>query len=201
MEERPTEHKQAPVYGVRFLKGVNGTDPLFTCPLPQVAFLGRSNAGKSSTINALLSREAAKTSARPGKTLEINLFEIESKAGKYLLADLPGYGWSRVSGKGREKLRKHILWYLSASGARPTIVLVVDAMIPPSDFDKEAIAVCKTEGHPLLIVANKVDRMNQRERALALRALAEAFPDTTIIPSSAKTREGINAVREIVFPK
>jgi GTP-binding protein len=200
---RPTKAPvpHAPVFAVTFLKGITGTDPILLDGTPQVAFLGRSNAGKSSTINALLSRAAAKTSARPGKTLEINLFDVTGKKGHYLVCDLPGYGWSRVDEKWRDKLRKHILWYLSESGARPTIALVVDAMIPPSDFDLEAAAVCKEEGHPLVIIANKIDRMNQRERALSMRDLSEAFPGATIIPSSAKTREGIDEVRDVLFPK
>jgi GTP-binding protein len=189
----------APVFQVIFLRGINGTSPILLDGTAQVAFLGRSNAGKSSTINALLSRVIAKTSARPGKTLEINLYDVMAGKAHFLACDLPGYGWSRVTGKGRDKLRKHIIWYLSESGARPTIALIVDAMIPPSDFDIEAVRVCKEEGHPIIIVANKIDRLNQKERISSLRLLADAFPDIEIFPSSAKTKEGIDIVRKRLF--
>jgi GTP-binding protein len=182
------------------LRGITGTNPLILEDIPQVAFLGRSNAGKSSTINALLSRPVAKTSARPGKTLEINLFDVRSGKAHFLVCDLPGYGWSRVDEKWREKLRKHIVWYLAESGAQPTIALIVDAMIPPSDFDREAVAVCQEQRHPILIVANKVDRLNQKERKDSLTALAEAFPGAEIIPSSAKSKEGIDIIRKKLFP-
>jgi len=196
---QPTK-SPAPVFRVKFLRGINGTSPILLDGTDQVAFLGRSNAGKSSTINALLSRVIAKTSARPGKTLEINLYDVVQGKAHFLVCDLPGYGWSRVTGKGREKLRKHIIWYLSESGAKPTIALIVDAMIPPSDFDIEAAKVCQEEGHPLLIVANKIDRLNQKERIASLRSLGEAFPDAEIFPASAKTKEGIDIIRKRLFP-
>jgi GTP-binding protein len=191
---------QAPVFQVKFLRGINGTSPILLDGTAQVAFLGRSNAGKSSTINALLSRVIAKTSARPGKTLEINLYDVVAGKSHFLVCDLPGYGWSRVTGKGREKLRKHIIWYLAESGAKPTIALIVDAMIPPSEFDIEAAKICGEVGHPMVVVANKIDRLNQKERLASLKALTEAFPGAEIIPSSAKTREGIDIVRKRLFP-
>ncbi len=198
--KKPLKKGNAPVFQVRFLRGITGTNPLILEDVPQVAFLGRSNAGKSSTINALLSRPVAKTSARPGKTLEINLFDVRHSKAHFLVCDLPGYGWSRVDEKWREKLRKHIIWYLAESGAQPTIALVVDAMIPPSDFDREAVTVCLEQRHPILIIANKVDRLNQKERKDSLTALAEAFPGVEIMPSSAKTKEGIDVIRKKLFP-
>lgn len=196
----PSQKPQAPVFQVKFLRGINGTSPILLDGTAQVAFLGRSNAGKSSTINALLSRVIAKTSARPGKTLEINLYDVVAGKSHFLVCDLPGYGWSRVTGKGREKLRKHIIWYLTESGAKPTIALIVDAMIPPSEFDIEAAKICGEVGHPMVVVANKIDRLNQKERIASLKALAEAFPNAEIFPSSAKTREGIDIVRKRLFP-
>jgi GTP-binding protein EngB required for normal cell division len=100
-----------------------------------------------------------------------------------------------MSEKGREKLRKHILWYLAESGAKPTVALVVDAMVPPTEFDQEAVRVCENEQHPYVVIANKCDRLNQKERSLAIKQLSEAFPGATIIPHSAKTGEGKSEVR------
>ncbi len=193
MQRVQPKHQQS--FIVRFLKGIKGTDPIILEPIPQIAFIGRSNAGKSSTINALLSQPVAKTSARPGKTLEINLFRVETLGKQFLVCDLPGYGWSLLSEKGRQKLRKHILWYLAESGAKPTVALVVDAMVPPTDFDLEAARVCETEKHPYVIIANKCDRLNQKERALTMKRLSEAFPGAKIFPHSAKSGEGKSEVR------
>jgi GTP-binding protein len=125
---------------VEFCRGINGTDPIVRDGKPQVAFVGRSNVGKSSTINAILGTTIARASARPGKTTEINFFSVmkdgdpehlatSERRGGYVV-DLPGYGYARMGGAAHEKIRKHVLWYLSSGEAMPKmLVLVLDARV------------------------------------------------------------------------
>ena len=99
-----------------FIKGIRGTDPIVTAPGDHYAFVGRSNVGKSSLINALCNKNGlVKVSHKPGKTVEINYFLINNTA---YFVDLPGYGYARVDPVEKEKLQKLILWYLTASGAK-----------------------------------------------------------------------------------
>ncbi len=95
----------------RFARGIRGTDTILNDSLPQIAFIGRSNVGKSSVINALLGSTLARSSSLPGKTQEINFYLVDERA---YFCDLPGYGYARVPGKVSEKLRKLILWYFTS---------------------------------------------------------------------------------------
>ena len=95
-----------------------------------------------------------------------------------------------------------IIWFLAASGADPKhVVLVVDATIPPSEFDQEAVTVCTETKHPVIILANKIDRLNQSERIHSLRRLHDAYPTLPIIPFSAKKGEGKDEALALLFPR
>jgi GTP-binding protein len=187
-------------YRARFMRGINGSDSIMETPFPQMAFVGRSNVGKSSTLNALLGVNGlARTSATPGKTQEINFFMVNDNM---FFVDLPGYGYAKMPEKEAEDIRKHILWYLSGGEAKPRyLVLIVDVRHPLSDYDKELISVAQSEGHPLLILLNKVDTLNQKERSEALRSYKEALGDIPYVPFSAKTKEGVAEVRTLLFSK
>jgi GTP-binding protein len=181
-----------------FARGISGSDTILGDPRPQYAFVGRSNVGKSSSINALLGKAGlARASAMPGKTIAINFFLVDDR---YYVVDLPGYGFARMSGRGAEQMRKHIVWYLGAGEAHPKkVVLVLDAAVGITDFDRDLIELCARENHSLIILANKVDRFNQKERHAALRAIAEASGDMPVIPFSAKGGEGIPEARKAIF--
>ena len=104
---RTTKHfKPATSSGVKveFRRGIKGTDGILFDGKPQVAFVGRSNVGKSSTINAILGAMVARTSSTPGKTQEINFFEVD---GKGYFVDLPGYGYARMTSEAKDKIRQH----------------------------------------------------------------------------------------------
>src|SRR3989344_4529602 len=176
------------IKSAEFIKGIVGTDLILKDPIPQIAFVGRSNVGKSSVINSLVLRKAlVKSSATPGKTKEINFFLINKD---HYFVDLPGYGYALMGAKGGEKIRKLILWYLSGGEAHPRfVVLVVDACIKPSAYDKEMVDILRREGVNFIVVANKVDRLNQTERAHNLKNI-EATLATSIIPYSARTKVG-----------
>ncbi len=168
-----------------FVKGIIGTDSILGDKRPQVAFVGRSNVGKSSVINSLVNRKnLVKSSATPGKTKEINFFLINDN--RYFV-DLPGYGYARMGAKGAEKIRKLILWYLSSGEAKPKlVVLIVDAGIEPMPYDKEMADILRAEGVNFIVLANKIDRLNQSEKVHNMKALELAM-GVPVFPYSART--------------
>lgn len=170
-----------------FIKGAIGTNPIFTDEVPQVAFVGRSNVGKSSVINSLVNKkDLVKTGKKPGKTTEINFFSINHKI---YFVDLPGYGYASGGKQQIEKIRKMIIWYLTESGARPaTVVLIIDIKAGITEFDLDMLNILREQGHPYLIVANKVDKLNQKELAKQLKSIREASGEEDIITYSATNR-------------
>ena len=187
-------------YRVKFARGINGTDSILQTPFPQIAFVGRSNVGKSSTINTLLGVNGiARISQTPGKTQEINFFTVNDNM---YIVDLPGYGYARMPAKDAERIRTHILWYLSGDEARPRlVVLIVDSRHELTDYDAELLEVVKGEGHPLLVLLNKIDKLTQAERSKTLRYYTEVLADIPFIPFSAMKKEGLEELRMAVFGK
>lgn len=179
----PMEIKSA-----EFVKGIIGTDTITRDGIPEVAFVGRSNVGKSSVINSLVLRKnLVRSSAMPGKTQEINFFLINKK---YYFVDLPGYGFARMGAKGADKIRKLILWYLGSGEARPKlVVLIVDACVKPQAYDKEMADILRAENTPFIVLANKIDRLNQTEKSHNLKAIEGAL-GAEIVPYSARTKFG-----------
>src|SRR3990167_7680582 len=109
------------IISAKFVKGITGTDDILYDGIPQIAFVGRSNVGKSSVINSLVNQnELVKVGKKPGKTTEINFFIINNK---FYFVDLPGYGYAELSPIEKEKIRKRMLWYLLESGAKPLHVV------------------------------------------------------------------------------
>lgn len=182
------------IKSAEFVKGIIGTDDILDDDIPCIAFVGRSNVGKSSVINSLvLRKDLVKSSATPGKTKEINFFLINKKL---YFVDLPGYGFALMKATGAEKLRKLILWYLTGGEASiDLVVLIVDAGISPMAHDKEMVAVLREKDINFVVIANKVDRLNQTERAHNLKKV-EAFLGAPVIPYSARTKEGRDALWE-----
>lgn len=179
-----------------FVTGIIGTDPILREKHPQVAFVGRSNVGKSSVINSLLNRkDLVKSSSMPGKTREINFFLINKK---FYFVDLPGYGFARMGAKGAEKIRKLILWYLSSGEAHPKlVVLIVDSAVKPMAYDKEMADILRAENIPFVVVSNKIDRLNQTERSHNLKAI-ESQLAAEIFPYSARTHYGREELLKLV---
>lgn len=176
------------------MRGIKGTDPILNSGLSQIAFVGRSNAGKSSVLNALLNRkDLAAVSKKPGKTTEINFFLVNHK---FYFVDLPGYGYAHVSMKAREKIKKFILWYFMAGEARPTlVVLITDIKIGFTDFDKEMLQILREQGYSHVIVANKIDKLNQKEVAQKIFGMRNESNEIEVFPHSAKTKKGTDVLR------
>ncbi|MFZ1720753.1 MAG: ribosome biogenesis GTP-binding protein YihA/YsxC [Candidatus Moraniibacteriota bacterium] len=172
-----------------FMKGVIGSEGLPRPMLPTVAFLGRSNVGKSSTINALLdAKKLAISSVQPGRTTEINYFIVNDAL---YFADLPGYGYAKASIKQREKIRRLILWFLSDSVARVDLaVFIVDGSLGLKDTDREAIQYAFEHNRKVAIIANKMDKGHQNKNRMILKSMQEEYPEVMIFPFSAKMKIG-----------
>jgi GTP-binding protein len=165
--------------------------------LPEVAFLGRSNVGKSSVINTLVETKLAHTSSTPGRTRSINFFEVRwpgKPAPEVIFADLPGYGYAKLSREISQEWPKFIEPYLNG---RPTLALclaLVDVNVPPQDSDRQLIDFLQTSGREFLLIATKSDRLSNNQLRNNLKLLAEAYPAAPLIPFSAKTRAGRDEV-------
>jgi len=185
---------------VEFARGIRGTDPILNDTKKHFVFAGRSNVGKSSVINALLSRkDMARSSATPGKTLEINLFLVNDK---FYFSDLPGYGFAKVSNKDKEQLVKMILWYLLESGAPIELVFViVDASVGPTERDMEMIRALIDSNTPYVVIGNKIDKVNKSGRAHYEKELAKKFAPAVFIPFSAEKKIGIPDVLRVLEEK
>ena len=160
--------------------------------LPEVAFLGRSNVGKSSLINSLVSAKIAKTSNTPGRTQAINFFEIRwpgHPRPELVFADLPGYGYARVPREISRTWPEFIEPYLAE---RPTLSLclcLVDANIPPQPSDTHMIDYLRQTTRPVLVVATKADRIGTRIQA-SVNALKKAHGVDFVLPYSSKSGLG-----------
>jgi GTP-binding protein len=166
--------------------------------LPEVAFAGRSNVGKSSLINRLVQRKkAARVSSTPGRTREINFFEVN---GAFVIADLPGYGYARVSKEAKAAWRPLIEGYLRGSPTLRGIVQLLDVRHAPSDDDLQMLEFLARLGTPAIIVATKVDKLTRADRGTRVEALArEAGVEVDqMIPFSAVTGEGRDELAEAI---
>jgi GTP-binding protein len=165
--------------------------------LPEVAFLGRSNVGKSSVINTLVDAKLARTSSTPGRTRSINFFEVRwpgKPQPEVIFADLPGYGYAKLSREISQEWPKFIEPYLNA---RPTLALclaLVDVNVPPQDSDRQLLDFLNASGRRFLLIATKSDRLSNNSLRNALKTLSEAYPTAPVIPFSAKTRTGRDEV-------
>ena len=158
--------------------------------LPEIAFAGRSNVGKSSLLNALLRRRAiARVSRTPGRTREINFFRINDA---FVLVDLPGYGYARVSKDRRAEWRPLIEGYLRQSSHLRGIVLLLDARRDPSDDDRGMLDFLAEAGIPTLVAVTKMDKFGPRAGETRIAEISQSLglDSAQVIPVSARTGAG-----------
>ena len=179
------------ISSVQFVKGVVGTDSILNNGVPQIAFIGRSNVGKSSIINSLTKqKQLARVSSFPGRTQEINVFLI-NKA--FYLIDLPGYGYAKTSREGKERLQKLIHWYLIDSPyEQKKIVFIIDAFVGVTNNDLNMLHSLAKKGKDIVVVANKVDKIKNADYDKQMQTIQDMVGDYTVIPYSAKKNVGIN---------
>jgi GTP-binding protein len=166
--------------------------------LPEIAFAGRSNVGKSSLLNRLIHRKKmARVSNTPGRTREVNFFRVNDA---FILVDLPGYGYARVSKEKRAEWRPLIEGFISGSQQLRGIVLLLDVRHDPTADDKQMLDFLSDVGVPTVVVLTKIDKLTAKERAERIFAIARdlALDAEQVIPFSAVTGEGRNDLAEAV---
>ena len=164
--------------------------------LPEVAFAGKSNVGKSSLINALVMRKSlARTSAQPGKTQTINFYNINKEI---YLVDLPGYGYAKASEKEREAWGQMIERYLNTSEKLRAVFLLVDIRHAPSANDKQMFEWMAYVGYDPIVIATKLDKIKRSQIDKQIKIIRQglgADKETIIVPFSAETKQG----RDIIW--
>ncbi|MDE7435137.1 MAG: ribosome biogenesis GTP-binding protein YihA/YsxC [Lachnospiraceae bacterium] len=167
--------------------------------LPEVAFAGKSNVGKSSLINALMNRKSlARTSAQPGKTQTINFYNIN---GAMYLVDLPGYGYAKVPESEKAKWGKMVENYLHTSGQLRRVFLLIDIRHDPSANDRLMYDWIVDQGYHPVIVATKLDKIKRSQKDKCVKAIREGLkvqPGTVIVPFSAVTKAGRDEIWKIM---
>jgi len=177
----------------RFLRSASDVAHFLPPALPEIAFLGRSNVGKSSVINSLVGTKLARTSSTPGRTRSINFFEIR-RAGRpkpeLLFADLPGYGYAKVSREISQDWARFVDPYLEE---RPTLALclaLIDSNIAPQESDRQLMEFLRSRQRRHVVVATKSDRMSGNDLTMVMRRLGEEHSGAPIVAFSAKTGLG-----------
>ncbi|RNI29572.1 YihA family ribosome biogenesis GTP-binding protein [Rufibacter immobilis] len=174
------------------------------CPqteLPEYAFIGRSNVGKSSLINMLTNRlKLAKTSSFPGKTQLINHFLINDN---WYLVDLPGYGWAKVSKDSREQWRKMIMYYLKNRPNLACVFVLIDSRLPPQKVDLDFMELLGTMGVPFVLIFTKTDKQSGTKTdaniAFYLKTLQDTWEELPMyMKSSSATKEGRDEILQFI---
>ena len=166
--------------------------------LPEIAFAGRSNVGKSSLLNRLVHRKKfARVSNTPGRTREINFFKVN---GQFILVDLPGYGYARISKERRAEWKPLIESFLRGSRELRGIVQLLDARHDPTTDDRRMLEFLGELGVPTIVVLTKIDKLAPPQRSKRLGELARdlELDDDQLIPFSAVTGEGRNDLAEAI---
>jgi GTP-binding protein len=187
------------IKSAEFIKGVVEGDDFWEQSVPQIIFYGRSNAGKSSSINAVLKRNSlARPSGTPGKTREANFYHINNS---FYVVDLPGYGYAKISKTDQEKLRELILWFIGEVKADVRIhVIVMDAKVGPTELDQDMFDILNQERQEhVIVLLNKIDKLNQKEQFAAIKKAEEELPAFVhLIPFSAAKKKGVQKFWEVV---
>ena len=167
--------------------------------LPEIAFAGKSNVGKSSLINGIMNRKSlARTSSQPGKTQTINFYNVNEA---FYLVDLPGYGYPKANESEKAHWGKMIEGYLRSSRQLRAVFLLIDIRHEPSANDRQMYQwICHQGYHPI-IIATKMDKLNRSQIPKAVKTVREGLEtekDTVIIPFSAQTKQGREEIYDVI---
>lgn len=191
----------------RFLAAATDVSHFPVPSVPEIAFLGRSNVGKSSVINSLVGAKLARTSSTPGRTRSINFFEIRwpgKPRPELIFADLPGYGYARVSREISQEWPKFIEPYLNHRSTLALCVALVDVNVPPQVNDRHLLEFLSASGREFLLVGTKADRLSNNQLSNVLRTLSAEYPSARLLPYSSKTGAGRDElwkeIRQVASP-
>jgi GTP-binding protein len=177
----------------RFMRAATHPSQFPAPALPEVAFLGRSNVGKSSVINSLLGAKVAKTSSLPGRTRAINFFDIRwpgKPQSELIFTDLPGYGYARVSREVSRQWPSFVEPYLRERPCLALCLVLVDVNVPTQASDQQLLEFLSASARPCLIVATKSDRLSANQLRNPLQTLMQQHPGMRVVPYSARLGTG-----------
>ncbi len=183
-----------PRYHTTFLLSATSAAQFPQSSVPEIAFLGRSNVGKSSLINSLLGEPAARVSSTPGRTRAINFFalHVQSPAKpELILADLPGYGYAKISRSISAEWPAFIDPYLAERETLAACVCLVDMNVPPQPGDAILAEYLNSIGRPRIVVGTKADKLSGNQRVVAANQLRKALGTEDMLICSAKDGRGI----------
>jgi len=180
-----------------FMRGLVGDDAILNDGVPQVAFIGRSNAGKSSLINSLTGvKGLARTSSLPGLTQQLNVFMINNS---HYFVDLPGYGFAKIKKERVDKLQDLIGWYLFDSQHNPKVVLIIDAEVGPTKDDLATLKSLEDSGKEIVVVANKIDKVKKSVYQKQMKKITDLIGPHKIIQYSSKAKKGTGELSDEVL--
>jgi GTP-binding protein len=170
--------------------------------LPEIAFLGRSNVGKSSLLNALVQRKKlARTSGTPGKTRLIHFFKVQVGSTDLVLVDLPGYGWAKVSRKERDGWQRLVESYLESRPVLRAALLLQDLRRDPTEDETLLLDWLAEREVPRMVVLTKIDKLKQMRRQQRIKTLRKGLdaPGARILATSSQSRAGIDELWKAIF--
>jgi GTP-binding protein len=185
----------------KFLAAATNVSHFPAPTLPEIAFLGRSNVGKSSVINSLVGAKLARTSSTPGRTRSINFFEIRwpgKPQPEMIFTDLPGYGYAKISREISQEWPKFIEPYLNERPSLALCVALVDVSIPPQQSDRQLLDALSVLGRDFILVATKSDRLSNPKLQNSLRTFAQEYPAARLLPYSSKTGAGRDELWKLI---
>ncbi|NJL27090.1 MAG: YihA family ribosome biogenesis GTP-binding protein [Thermoanaerobaculia bacterium] len=183
------------IENAEFVRSVTQGHQLIQDGLPEIAFVGRSNVGKSSLMNRLLARKGlARTSSTPGRTQSVNYFLVNRR---FYFVDLPGYGYAKASKQDRQRWAELMAQYLGQTGGRSLLVQLIDGKVGATDLDCQASEYLTSLGHAPVVVATKIDKVPQSRRVRGIKTIHQSLDlasEAAVIPVSAVSGEGIKQV-------
>ncbi|MGN1043491.1 MAG: ribosome biogenesis GTP-binding protein YihA/YsxC [Acutalibacteraceae bacterium] len=181
-----------------FEKSIGSLGQLSEENIPEIVFSGKSNVGKSSLINKILNRKSlARTSSKPGKTININFYKLRDVR----FVDLPGYGYAQVSFKEKKRWSELVEGYFKKERNIKLIIQIIDFRHPPSVLDMQMIEFLSSQNFPFVIVASKSDKLNKTNREMREKMIGEelhSYKDIPKIIFSSQTGEGIEKIKSII---